>query len=168
MSGNRIIPGYDLHDNQSGETYGIIAFPKNVEDKYTIRRLKMNIWSEGYTWVMEHSCNSSKDITLFKMILTLANRDNLVIASISKLERLSGMSRGKVSGFIKKLIKVGFLAKEDTSVYMINPYVYIGNKAYVTSKTSKAMLQVEWKDKYGYPPEPDKLEESTTLTGGVL
>ena len=164
MGNSKVVPGYDLHDNTSGETFGIIAFPKNGEDKYTLRRLKMNIWSEGYTWVMRKTCNSSKDIELFELVLNQANRDNLMIASISKLMALSGMSRGKISTFIKRLIKVGFLGKEDTSVYMINPYVYIGNKAYVTSKTAKAMLQVEWKDKYGYPPTTEELSDCDTLT----
>ncbi len=166
MGNSKIVPGYDLHDNSSGETFGIIAFPKNGEDKYTLRRLKMNIWSEAYTWVMRKTCNSSKDIELFELVLNQANRDNLMIASISKLQKLSGLSRSKVHGFIQRLVKVGFLGKEDTSVYMINPYVYIGNKAYVTSRTAKAMLQVEWEDKYGYPPETIDLSEVDTLIHG--
>ena len=163
MENSKVVPGYDLHDNVSGETFGIIAFPKNGEEKYTLRRLKMNIWSEAYTMVLRKTCNSSKDIELFELVLKQANRDNLMIASISKLQILSGMSRGKISTFLRKLVKIGFLAKEDTSVYMINPYVYLGNKAFITSRTAKAILQVEWAKKYGYPPETNELEEAGSL-----
>ena len=163
MGNKNITPGLEMYNNQSGETYGVITYPKDVEEHYTLRRLKMNTWINAYNWVLEKVCNSNKDITFIRMLTEITNRENQVVGSLARLSQESGLSRTKVSGLLNKLVKIGFLAKESTSVYQINPYVYIGNKAHITSRTSKAMLQVEWSKKYGYPPEPDELQESTTL-----
>lgn len=160
---SKILPGYELYDNQSGETHGIIAFPKHVEEKYTIRRLKMNVWLDGYNWVLEQTCNSKKDMIFVNKFIKLTNRENQVIGSVRELSERTGISKSKVMDMLKKLINIGFIRKEHISIYMVNPYIYIGNKTYLTSKSNKAMIQIEWKRKYGEPPQPGSLSDAKSL-----
>ncbi len=164
MGSNSVAPGLEIYDGRTGEVHGVITYPRDVEEQYIVRRLKMTVWQEAYLWVMEKTCKSAKDITLFRILTELADRQNLImIGSATKFSKDNNISRMKLNEFTRRLVKIGFLGKESTNVYRMNPYVIISNKAYITSKTAKAILQVEWMKKYGYPPEPSELNEVETL-----
>ncbi len=162
------VPQHTLINEVSGESQSLYVYEEDGNDeKYTIRRLKMTIWVEAYIWTIEKVCRSKKDITLFKTLTMMADRQNLIIlGSATKFAKDNKISRVKLNDFINRLINVGFLGKEATNVYKINPFVFISNKTYISSKTTKAILQVEWTKKYGYPPDQNELDLCDDLISG--
>jgi len=159
------VPNHSIVDEVSGGINPIYTYEEdNNDEKYSIRRLKMTVWQEAYLWVIEQTCRSQKDITLFKILTKHTDRQNLIIiGSMTQFAKENGVSRIKLYDFIKRLCDVGFLDKEAPNTFRVNPYVFISNKAYITSKTAKAMLQVEWSKKNGTPPEPSEFEDNPYL-----
>jgi hypothetical protein len=63
-------------------------------------------------------------------LLSLKNRDNLIIATQNDLVKLAKVSRPIISETIKLLIESNFLAKKQNGVYFVNPeMLFNGGKA---------------------------------------
>ena len=165
MGNLKKIPGYQVVD-QDGELGQLFAiYPEEDIENYTVRRLKMTVWQEGYLWSIEHSCKSQKDITLFKKITNLAEgKENMIfIRSISQFAKDNNVSRIKIYDFLKRLEDIGFLYKIATGAYQMNPFVVLCNATYMQPAKSKAILQSQWHHKVGTPPDTDELDRATTL-----
>lgn len=156
------ITEFSLRHNKTGEVFDVQT-KTEYREQYSIRRLRMNVWIDGYEWVQEKTCHSALDIKILRNIKSDLDTDNQAVFSMVNMAEEIGTTRNKISVLVKRLVNVGFLAKKATNVYIVNPYVFIGNRVSNVNKKHISNLQIRWSRLYGYPPETNELWESKTL-----
>jgi biotin operon repressor len=160
--------GWELRNSLTGETQPIKPPSDDKKDipYYRIERLRMKIWNDGMNFVENRVIHSNLDIRLLNHIKDKADLSNRVCISQTELAKQFGTSRNKISTFLKKLIDIGFIHKEQRGIYTINPYVYCSFTAwFVGGSKNVSYLQNEWRFDVGMPPESKMLKYVDTLIG---
>ena len=131
MEEEEILPYVELPD-WTGEVKKVQIHDSEEEsrEKYSVWRLYMRIWNDGYDFVMLKSIRSEGDMRMFLSIKSSINEANEVIINAGELASMSGTSRASAYNLIKRLISIGFLHRIARGVYKVNPYVYCSSKAW--------------------------------------
>lgn len=155
-----IIPKLELINTETGE-----SIPMDTVTARRPKRLKMNIWVEAYDFVIEKTVKSPLDFKILSHIKKNVNAENQFMGSLPEIAKATGTSKDKMSKFIKKLVEVGFLHRIRTSVYMINPYVFVGNGVWNVGRNRGVIAcQDKWKQISIEPPITSDLWLVNSLT----
>ena len=153
------IPRIEIMNAETGE-----SIPLDTVTARRPRRLKMNIWVEGYDFVIEKSVKTPLDFKMLSHIKKNVDAENQFIGSLADIAAATGTTRATVSKFIKKLVAVGFLHKIQQSVHMVNPYVFVGDRAYNIGKsTASIACQDRWLKLESEPPNTKDLWVNNSL-----
>ena len=96
-----------------------------------------------FTTVLGIVATSIKQLEIVAYLLDSIDADNkLVIMNQTKLADRIGCGRKTLSTILSNLAKSELAVKEDTGLYHINPYIYIGKRT--RSNEAREQLQLEW------------------------
>ncbi len=144
-----IIPKPELMNAETGE-----SIPLDTTTVRRPQRLKMNVWIEAYDFVIEKTVKTPLDFKMLSHIKKNVDAENQFIGSLSDIAIATGTTKATVSKFIKKLLWVGFLHRVRQSVYMVNPFVFIGDRVHNIGKTKGAIAcQDRWSKLSMRPPK---------------
>jgi hypothetical protein len=133
----------NLEDSVTGEFTRVSGERVETEKYYSIKKITARINGMDLFTVMEKTCTSSKDIHIFNMLTDMSdNEGNIVIGNITRMAKELGVSRVKLSVFLKKLIDIEFLKKTNNGEYAVNPFIFIGRR--VRSNEDREKLQLKW------------------------
>ena len=93
-----------------------------------------------FTTVLGIVATSIKQLEVVAYLLDSINK--LVIMNQTKLADRIGCGRKTLSTILSNLAKSELAVKEDTGLYHINPYIYIGKRT--RSNEAREQLQLEW------------------------
>ena len=163
---SRTVIELDVLDH-NGEIRPFKAVEDNVDTYYSITNITSRINAMDMFTIMEKTCKSAKDISVFNALTERTDKENKVrIDNISDLAKTLEVSRPKLTMFLKALVTNGFFHKLDRGVYMINPIIFVGRR--VRSNTLRAEAQMFWRtlcDNKLYleiPSDPESLAVTRT------
>ena len=136
----------DLVNRGTGEVSNVDVAITKKHKNYSIRKLTTRINAMNLFQIMEQVCKSSKDIGLTNYLLDMSDSSNQIrINNVSKLASELNVSRSKLNATLKNFEDVRpdrLLIKQDTGVYQINPFIFIGKR--IRSNKLREELQAEW------------------------
>ena len=140
---SRTVIELDVLDH-NGEIRPFKAVEDNVDTYYSITNITSRINAMDMFTIMEKTCKSAKDISVFNALTERTDKENKVrIDNISDLAKTLEVSRPKLTMFLKALVTNGFFHKLDRGVYMINPIIFVGRR--VRSNALRAEAQANWR-----------------------
>jgi len=152
-----ILEGYFI--DEAGQVNEVSYTNELISHKYSIKRLNMKIWKEGYDWCMIKICKSSKDIELFTFITSILDEKNYISLKQSDIAKEIGVSKIKVNQFFKRMIDINLIKKENNN-FFFNPFILIGFK--IKKNEDKERIQQVWRNKYSEPTN-SKINEKGIL-----
>ncbi len=134
-----------------GQNFSIAGSKELNETKYSIKKLNSRIFldvkgnknmNDIFT-TQAKICSSSKDILMFRGVLTNTNNEHIFTMSAMMLAQLSSVTRSSASKFIKRCINEKLLIRSATNIYFVNPFLFtpVGSRAELIEKA-----QLKWRD----------------------
>ena len=140
---NKTMVSLDVTDPNTGEFFKINGTSEEIKKYYSIKRITSRINSMDLFSVLKQSCNSSLDIEIVDKLINMSNYENEIrIDNVTNLSKEIGISRSKLNKILKNLIDLNFLLKLDRGVYLINSFIFVGNK--VNSNEKRENAQKRW------------------------
>lgn len=125
----------------TGEVTSTEAIQRVSEKYYSIKKLNFKGSIMDLFTAQEQICRSSKDISIFKMLLYNANSNNIIEINVSTMSKNNGVSRRSLTAYIKRCKEANFIKKVDFQAYRINPFMF---KAKGSSNKIMEKLQRNW------------------------
>ena len=96
---------------------------------------------KDYDTILENVITSNMDMKLFQLIKSSFTHARIeVVLSSTTISAKLGISKPKVTRFIKQLVDLHFLKRVDKATYRMNPFIFI------PFKSNGSLLQEEWKE----------------------
>lgn len=93
--------------------------------------------------IIHTCCKSPKEVEILKFLLYEATNNNrIIIKNVSQTAKNFNVARSQLNRIITALVKNNFLYKENTGLYFINPFIYMGRR--VKNNEDREALQKEW------------------------
>lgn len=138
-----IISPVDIINKETGEVYESTVREVKTLKHYNVKKLNFKGCIMELGRIMELSCRSKLDISIFWRLLDDADKNNEVTINQTDMAKQYKVSRDKIAKLIKKFIDVGFIKKVENRVYAINPFAF---KSKACSTKNIEMLQHKWEE----------------------
>jgi hypothetical protein len=133
----------DMINPHSGEIFKVQGSDEHISTYYSVRNITSRINSMDLFTAMEKTCKSSKDIYIVNTLFDKADSHNEIrLSNITNTAKDLGVSRVKLTTFLKRMVDTNMLHKLDTGIYMINPFMFTGRR--VRSNELREAAQVMW------------------------
>ena len=134
---------FDVVDKVTGEVITVEGKTTQHSKYYNIRQLTTRINQMEFVLTLSTLISNPKQLEVVAYLLDSIDADNkLVIMNQTKLADRIGCGRKTLSTILSNLAKSELAVKEDTGLYHINPYIYIGKRT--RSNEAREQLQLEW------------------------
>ena len=127
----------------TGEVFKVQGLTEQSSKYYSVRKITSRINAMDLFTIMADLCRSPKDIQILNSLTDKLDKENtLRIDNISNLAKELGVSRPKLTMFLKSMEDYSFADKLDRGIYFVNPYVFVGKR--VNSNKLREELQEKW------------------------